>query len=96
MKPETTINALLDQAIAIGLKEVERRARQLMKGRPGIRFTMAMGGASFYDKRGEPLNDNLQYLQPFYKLLHEFDRYLKLTGCPMKIERHDGPVVTDW
>lgn len=96
-KPATQISALLNQAEKIGLAEVERLARQAMKRYPRCKsFCMAMGGACFYDSTGHPIDDSHAAYKPLWTLLDEYNNYLKLTGCPMKIKGCDGPTLTDW
>lgn len=91
---DSNIQICTDMAVI----EVERLARRTME-RNGrcTSFIMGMGSASFYDKHGTPIDyDEAKYLKPFYDFLDTYDRYLYLTGIPMKIEGHDGELIKDW
>lgn len=92
------INSLIAEATKLALKEVERLARKIMKRNPkGIpRFCMAMGYATFYDAGGQPIEEDDTRLKEFYDFLDEHNHNLKLTGEPMKIDKWDAPVRTDW
>jgi hypothetical protein len=91
------IDRLLDQAEELALAEVERRARQVMQKHPtAASFCMVMGSATFYDKHGEPIEEDRTFVRPFYDFVDEFNRFLYLTGNPMNIKGHDGPLITDW
>ena len=97
MTPRKQINSLLTRATRVGLKEVERRARKIMRSHRNIRtFILAMGTASFYDANGPIMEYNKRYLRTFYNFIYEYDEYLKLTGCPMKLNSWNGPKVTDF
>lgn len=87
----------LELCTRMALKEVERLARRTME-RNGrcVSFCMAMGSASFHDKDGEPIDNGQKYLEPFYNFLYAYNDQLYLTGIPMKIEGHDGEVITEW
>lgn len=97
MKTNAAVRALLDIAHALAMREVEARARKILGSRNGAKsFCMAMGGVSFYDSNGNPMDPDLKYLQSFYKFVEEFDDELKLTGTPLKLESSAGEVITDW
>jgi hypothetical protein len=93
------ISIKLDEAIAVALKEVERLARKTMKRNPKsiTGFCMAMGSACFYGEDGHSIGDFEPKLSEFYEFLDQHDRYLYLTGTPMRIKgKWDAPMQTDW
>lgn len=94
-----TISTMLDDAIKIALKEVERLARKTMKRNPSsiTCFCMAMGTATFYGKDGPGIDEYQPELAEFYDFLDQHNRYLYLTGNSMKIDgKWDAPLKTDW
>lgn len=96
------IDRFLAQASKVGRDEIERMARAILAGRnPATSFCMAMGGAAFYDKKGEPLDSfagghTPRWLARFEEFIEEYDQALRLTGNPMKIDGAEAPVITDW
>lgn len=92
-----TIDALLARAIDHGKALIESEARRILRGdNPAKSFCMGMGTASFYDRNGNPLDDNHPAFQSFYAFLYEYNCYLYLTGIPVKIDGPDAPTLTDW
>jgi hypothetical protein len=90
------IDAHLEAATNLALKEIEARVRKALKRSPKLSFCLAMGSAGFYWD-GEPLEyEDRSYFKPALDLINEYDRYLKLTGCPMRIDAWDAPTKTDW
>jgi hypothetical protein len=82
--------------------EVEIKARTIMRKHPRCaKFCMAMGYATFYDKKGDSISPDWGYL-PYPKYLKDFDNWLdefgdfKITGMPMKIKGANGELITDW
>lgn len=93
------ISTFLAESRKIALKEVERLARKTMKRNPKsiTGFCMAMGSATFYGEDGHSIDDFQPKLAEFYSFLDEHNRYLYLTGTPMKIDdKWDAPLITDW
>lgn len=94
---DSQIDTLINNATAIALKEVERLARKILKrnNKSFTGFCMGMGTTSFYDKNG-PVDD----LDPRIKELEDFvwswNKFLYLTGTPMKLDSWDGELKTDW
>jgi hypothetical protein len=90
------INAHLEAATNLALKEIEARVRKALKRSPKLSFCMAMGSAGFYWD-GDPMDDNArEYFKPVFEIVDEFDNMLKLTGCPMRIDAWDAPTKTNW
>lgn len=90
------IDEHLDKAVDLGLAEVERLARLVLQNEPRFKeFVMAMGGWFFVDDRGE-LVDRHESMVQLANFIGEFDRYLKLTGNPMRFEGYHGQIVRDW
>ena len=88
-----------DESRNLALKEVERLARKTMKRNPKsiTGFCMAMGSACFYGEDGHSVDDYEPKLAEFYSFLDKHNRYLYLTGTPMKIDgKWDAELVTDW
>jgi hypothetical protein len=112
-KVSKQINALMVEATRIGLAEVERLARKALttRGR-AYSFTMGMGCATFYDKKGNAIDDiaeryvdgswrnvciGLQRcIQDALDFIAEHDNDLHLTGVSMRIKSPDSPTLTDW
>ena len=92
------VRKLLDEAHAVAYAEVERRARQALRNKPGWAFCMAMGSASFYrpgvenDWSDEPR----RWMASTLNFISEYDEALKLTGTPLKLTSATGPRLTDW
>jgi hypothetical protein len=96
-KTATRIDALLDQATREALTLIESEARRILRARnPAKSFCMAMGEAFFEDAQGAILTDDHACVNSFYTFLYEYDRYLRLTGVPMKIDGPDAPRLSDW
>lgn len=96
------IEALFNQAVAIGLKHVETIARDILKTHPELtEFTMAMGSYTFTESRPDNAvgielgGDERDFFKPLFDFMNDWDKYLKLTGSPMRFTA-DGPVVTEW
>lgn len=100
MTPE--IEELYNKAYDLAVVEVIKLARKVMKDNPRcVQFCMCMGGASFYDKDGEPIGEwgrlpYPKYLREFDKVVDGYDRLFRITGYPVKIKGYDGVEVTDW
>jgi len=99
--PRKAFWGLIDQAHEIAVKDIERRARAIMRQHPRCKsFCMAMGAASFYDAQGEPIGDwgplpYPEYLRGFNRALDEYN-LINVTGVPMKIKGHDGVLEKEW
>lgn len=87
----------LNKSIELGLKEVERLARKILKRnkKSFTGFCMAMGHAFFYDENGS-IDDNDPRVKELTDFIDEWNRYLYLTGNPMKLNSWDGELITDW
>lgn len=93
----TRIDALIEQATKDALRLIESEARRILRARnPARSFCMGMGTASFYDKDGNPMDDDHPAFESFYAFLYEHNDTLRLTGWPMKIDGPDEPIITDW
>lgn len=94
------IRLLLTQAAALAVAETERRVKDIMQRHPKVEtFCLGMGTASFYDKKGIPIDDDTLYLKSFFNFVDEHDKRLQLTGHQMRIDRtSEGKLVTryDW
>lgn len=88
------IDDLIEKAINIGLKEVERIARkELTNNKKLHKFTMAMGRYFFTNKKNEiQYNYECKELNDF---ISEYNDDLGLTGNPMCFTAK-GQIVTDW
>lgn len=86
----------IEAATDLALKEIEVSVRKVLKRSPKLSFCMAMGSAGFYWDNEPMQDDDRVYFKPVFDLIYQFDRYLKLTGCPMKIEAWDAPAIKDW
>lgn len=83
---------IIDQAIEIALKEVQRIARKELHSNKKLkRFTMYMGTYFFSDSDGPIFGYECQELDSF------IDKYcdLHLTGCAMSFTKN-GEVLTNW
>lgn len=91
---------LLDQAIELVVVELEKRVRTVLRrGGRAKSFCMAMGSACFYDKDRSPIDEGYPYPKwcaPVFELISEFDRYLYLTGIPLRIDGDGKPTRHNW
>ncbi len=99
------------KAYQLGINEVERLARRILREHPNLKeFVMAMGTYFFNDKNGNIVDtltqkmnksyqyyyeDTYKYFQPLNSFIAEWDEYLKLTGHAMRFTK-DSQVRTDW
>lgn len=84
------------EAFKRALEFILREAVHLMQQHPRLQeFCMAMGGWSFHDRKGEPVNTKYIYKSPLCRLISEWDDYLHLTGYGVKVYSN-GNVLTDW
>lgn len=98
MKEKTLkdVDRLYTEAYHIALSLIEKEARKIMRKHLNIHeFVMAMGGWDFWYHDGNPVPEDLKYLEPVRRIFDEWDSYLKLTGTPMRFTA-EGPVRTDW
>ena len=105
MRPPTTrtIAKHYQAAETVALKLIEQRARKILKEHPKLKeFVMCMGSAQFTLKNRDVFDSYStyddtypRYLNPVFDLIDEWDRYLKLTGTPMRFTA-DGPKITNW
>lgn len=97
MNARRQIESLLNQASRIGLKEIEKRARKIMRAHSEIKtFILGMGTAAFYNEDGPMMEEDWPYMKNLYSFLYEYDEYLKLSGNLMRLNSWDGPVRKDW
>jgi hypothetical protein len=103
------IEALQNKQCGIAYKEVERLARKILKKNPELEgFCMAMGGATFYQKEGwhgdentgeyhdRVVDDKDPRITEMVKFINAVGDMTKVYGLPMKIDRWDDPIITDW
>ncbi len=87
----------LDEAHKVASREVERLARKILKqNRELSGFCMAMGSATFYDQDRQPLWAGDPRVRELDTFIDAWDRSLRLTGEPMKINTWDGPIIRNW
>lgn len=92
-KANKEIQALLKQADRIAMDEVIRIVRSVLSTykKPHC-FRMAMGTYSFYYKDGGVINlQGRAYYKALNNFMDEWDDLLKITGCPLKIDK-DGSI----
>lgn len=96
------LDVLYTQAFVIGVKHVEKLAREILKTHPELsEFTMAMGAYCFSERRPAPATDiqlggeEREFFKPLFDFMNDWDRVLKLSGSPMRFTA-EGPVVTEW
>ena len=90
------IDMHIQAATDLALCEIEARVRRVLKRSPKLSFCMAMGSAVFYWE-GDPMDEEARaYFKPVFAWIGKYDRYLKLTGSPLRIDAWDAPLKTDW
>ena len=107
-----SVSSQYEKACDNALKVVEILARKIMTDNPDFcDFCMAMGSWSFSYEVGS-FNEFMEENRTSRKLvekdlfefefeeldefINEWDRYLKLTGNPVRIDNAKAPIVTDW
>jgi hypothetical protein len=94
------IHVLHREAFAIAYKEVERIARKIMKRNPkGFNcFCMGMGSWSFHSGTGVEgvIDNNDPRCKEMDDFMCEWADTLKITGMPLRLDRWDSPLLTDW
>ena len=94
-RASAAIDTLIEAANSIAMKEIERQVRVLLSKHKGWAFTMAMGDAFFWQRESDD-SSYRAWMGPVIAFIHKHNGTLKLTGQPMRIETHDGPLLTDW
>ena len=86
-----------DEAVRLALTTVERMARKILRDHPNLdEFVMGMGRAMFTTNDKQNLGtEERAYMRPLDDFLTEWDRWLHLTGEPMRFTAH-GPKITTW
>ena len=84
------------------IKELERRARRILKSKPHLKeFICAMGSCFFttdniyYSYQGVVDIERYAYFKTIRDLLDEFDNTFHLSGYPMRFTA-TGKTVYDW
>ena len=89
------IDALLNKADSLAIKEVERRARAVLsRNNKAQKFMMAMGTYFFIDKDGEILSDHEINCKALDNFIMKYDS-LKLTGEAMTFTAN-GKIIKHW
>jgi len=97
MSPNKAMKQHLDAAYRIGLAEIERLARKILREHTNLdEFVMAMGGAFFVKKDGEHFHTwDCKYMGQLDRLITAWDDTLGLTGEPMRFTA-TGRKQTSW
>ena len=84
------------------LYTLEVMVKRILKSRQtGARsFVMAMGGWSFYDKDGDPMDDNKRAFKAVVDLMDQVGYYMTgFMGNPLRVDLIEGDTLivrTDW
>jgi hypothetical protein len=98
------IDAKIQEARILAIKEVERLARGILRSDASLtEFVMGMGMASFNEVDGNGLilgagtfsESSSTLAEELDSFLNDYDKHFGLTGTPMRFTK-DGPVVTNW
>lgn len=96
------IQKLFDKAVEQALFELLTEVEAVFKEKKYSRFVMAMGTWFFVDKNGDIIDDLKPAMKKVDKIIDEWDRYLKLTGNAIMIDRnllkcyHWAPSPEEW